>query len=251
MIACKNCGQIVELNFCPHCGQHIRVDRLSLPGLLRDLPHAIFHVDKGFLYNFLQFFKKPGKSIVNYLEGKRKPFFHPATYLIIALILNYLVVKIYDLHFYDEHELITMEPLKAQAIRDYDGLQWWFLEHTYIYILLAIPLSSLFLFILLKFLRQTYNLAESAVVVLFTIAQGVLIQTILYFFFGWTGSGAFNRTLEMVNMPILILYATLVIFQLSVSYRKKLLRITLSLFAGVGLAAVWIASAYVLYYVLE
>jgi hypothetical protein len=103
---------------------------------------------------------------------------------------------------------------EAQAIRDYDAMQWWFLEHTYIYILLAIPVSTLFIFILMKGMKQSYNVAESAVIVLFTIAQGVLIQSSLYLCFGWIQSGPFLRSLESVNLTVLILYASWVIYQL-------------------------------------
>jgi len=185
MILCKNCGEQVYNKFCPSCGQKASVKRITVPGLLQDLPHAIFHIDRGFLYNIRQMFTQPGRAINGYLSGQRKPFFHPATYLVISLVLNYLVVKITDLHLYDENELQTMDAFAAKAIRDYDAMQWWFLEHTYIYILFAISASSLFLFGIYKLLKQNYNLAETAVVVLFTIAQGVLIQTIIYSLFGW------------------------------------------------------------------
>jgi hypothetical protein len=216
-----------------------------------DLPHAIFHVDKGFLYNLLQLFKRPGEAIQDYLAGKRKNFFHPATYLVLSLVINYVIVKITDLHFYDEEELISMDHLTAQAIRDYDAMQWWFLEHTYIYILLAIPASAVFLWLILKLGKQKFNIAESAVIVLFTIAQGVLIQSTLYLLFGWVPSGPFLRGLETVNVVILILYASAVIYQLLSTIRNHFVRVPIALFAGAGLALVWIASAFLLYTVME
>lgn len=247
---CLNCNGEVTLNYCPQCGQKATIGPISLTGLVRELPHAIFHIDKGFLYNVIQLFSRPGQAITDYLKGKRQPFFHPVSYLVIALVLNYLVVKVTDLHFYDEGELSTMEPIAAQALRDYDGMQWWFLEHTYIYILIAIPSSTVFLYVLFRILKQTFNVAESAVIVLFTIAQGVLIQTILYSCFGWIDSGPFRRTLETINMTILILYASHVIYQLISKERKTIFRIVGAGAGGFGLAAVWIASAYILYLML-
>jgi hypothetical protein len=247
---CKNCNALVEQKFCPNCGQKAQTGRITLSGLIKELPHAVFHVDKGFLYNVLQLFTRPGPAIIDFLEGKRKPFFHPASYLVIALVLNYLVVKITDLHFYDEGELSGMDPVAAQALKDYDGLQWWFLEHTYIYILIAIPASTLFLYLIFRSVRRTYNVAETAVIVLFTIAQGVLIQTTIYTCFGWIDSGPVRRTIESINLAILILYASYVIFQLVGKDRSKWIRGIFSLLGGIGLAAVWIASAYVLYILL-
>ena len=233
-----------------HQGHESGTERISLFQFISDLPHAIFHVDRGILYNFRELFKHPAESIHSYLAGNRKAFFHPATYLVIALLINYLVVKITDLHFYDVHELATMTPLAAQAIMDYDALQWWFLEHTYIYILIAIPASSLFLHLIFRMSGKGLNFAESAVVVLFTIGQGVLIQSLIYLSFGWVEDGSFRRTMEAINMAILILYASYVVYQLISTVRSKIVRSVVSLFAGTGLAAVWIASAYLLYYVM-
>jgi hypothetical protein len=98
----------------------------------------------------------------------------------------------------------------------------------------------------MKLMKQSYNVAESAVIILFTIAQGVLIQSSLYLGFGWIQSGPFLRTLESVNMTVLILYASWVIYQL-LSTNYKILRAIIALISGVGLAAMWIASAYALY----
>jgi len=250
MNPCKNCGTPVTLHFCANCGQKASIGRITIGGLIRDLPHAIFHVDRGFFFNLLNLFKQPGKAITDYLDGKRKPFFHPASYLLIALVLNYLVVKITNLHFYDEGELSDMDPLQAQALRDYDAMQWWFLEHTYIYILIAIPASTIFMFGLLKLLKQHFNIAESAVIVLFVISQGVLLQTTLYALFGWVDSGPFLRGLEMVNMTFLISYAAWAIYHLLSHERNKAIQVLLAVIGGVGLAVVWIASAYIPYLIL-
>ena len=214
---------------------------------MRDLPHAVFHIDRGIIYNVNELFRRPGEAIRGYLAGKRKPFFHPASYLVIALILNFVVAKIYNLHFFDVGELEMMDPLAAKVIQDYDALQWWFLEHTYIYILFSIPASTLFLFGIFKLMKEPYNIAETAVVILFTIAQGVLIQTFIYLCFGWFKNGPFIRTVESINMSILITYATMVIWQLLNAVPNKVVRFIFALIGGAGLALVWIATAYLLY----
>ena len=250
MMQCLNCHAKADLRFCPSCGQQTNARRISLPQLLKDLPHAVFHVDKGVLFNFIQLFKRPGPAIMDYLSGKRKAFFHPASYLVIALVLNYLVVKITNLHFYDEHELAGMDPAAAQVIKDYDAMQWWFLEHTYIYILFAILASSLFLYLIFRIAKSKCNLAEVAVIILFTISQGVLIQTMIYAVFGWIRSGPFLRTVESINMTILIGYATMVMYQIMIHARPKWLRFILALIGGFGLAALWVATAYGLYLLL-
>jgi hypothetical protein len=193
----------------PHLKQNRGEERISLFHFIMDLPHAIFHVDRGILFNFVQLIKRPAESIQDYLDGLlRKSYFHPATYLVIALLFNYLVVKITDLHFYDEQELLSMSPLAAQAIMDYDKMQWWFLEHTDIYILLAIPASSLFLYLIFRLSGLNFNVAETAMVVLFTIAQGVFFQSLIYLSLGWINDGPFLRYMKAGNMTMLIFYAS-------------------------------------------
>lgn len=57
MTTCKNCGHQFELEYCNNCGQKASVKRIELKWLLDELPHAIWHVEKGFLYNVKQLFK--------------------------------------------------------------------------------------------------------------------------------------------------------------------------------------------------
>ncbi len=47
-ITCKNCEQHFKGNFCPHCSQAATVEHIGLKYFLHDIPHSIFHVDKGF-----------------------------------------------------------------------------------------------------------------------------------------------------------------------------------------------------------
>lgn len=252
MIQSKQYSGRVEGRLATHSKQNPVEERISLFHFISDLPHAIFHVDRGILFNFAQLIKRPAASIQEYLDGhRRNKYFHPASYLVIALLFNYLVVKITDLHFYDEQELLSMTPLAAQAIMDYDKMQWWFLEHTYIYILLAIPASSLFLYLIFRLSGLKFNMAETAVVVLFTIAQGVYFQSLIYLSLGWVKDGPFLRCMEVGNMIMLISYASFVSYQFLSTIRNKAGHVLISIVAGAGLAVVWILSAYMLYLLLH
>lgn len=247
----KNYSARAEGHYHPYPASDNNEERISLLHFISDLPHAIFHVDRGILFNFRQLFMRPAAAIQEYLDGHRKKYFHPASYLVIALLVNYLVVKLMDLHLYDEEELLYMTPAAAQAILDYDQMQWWFLEHTYIYIFIAIPASTLFMYLIIRSAGKRFNIAETAVMVLFTIAQGVFIQSMIYLSFGWVKDGSFLRTMETVNVSILILYASFVTYQLISTIHWKAVRALVALFAGFGLALVWIASAYIPYYLLH
>jgi hypothetical protein len=247
---CLNCGEPLAKVYCPSCGQKASVRRIAVPDLVREIPHAIFHLDNGFLFNLRQLFRQPGRSIREYLEGRRKPYFHPLTYLILALVFNYLAVKITDLHYYDEAELHRMSAAEAALIMEYDATQWWFLEHTYLYVLLAISIASVALFLFFRLVGQRFNLAETVVIISFTIAQGVIMQSIIYFLTGWVRSGPFIRAVEVVNIALLFAYASYAMYSLLRSGPQPVRRpagLPLSILAGGGLLAIMIWSAYALY----
>jgi hypothetical protein len=91
MTTCKNCGYQSDLKYCPNCGQKASVKRLEMKSLLQELPHAIWHLDRGFLFNVVELFKRPGYAIKDYLDGKRKRFYHP-----LSLCLLYSVPCMYS-----------------------------------------------------------------------------------------------------------------------------------------------------------
>ena len=246
--ACKNCGEKVEKRFCTHCGQK-NEHRIELKSLLHDIPHAIFHVDKGFFYNVVQLFKQPGVAIRNYLEGRRKPFFHPVTYLAILLVCNLFAVKLTNLHYYDEQELLSMTPKEVQFIKEYDASQWWFLEHTYLYMLIAIPLCTGFCYFFFRLFKHKFNFAENAIIVMFTLAQGVLMQSLLYLLTGWVHNGVFIRSMEMVNLVLMISYASYAFYKVINPSRKKIKAAVSSTVAAAIILLIMLASAYLLLWV--
>lgn len=245
---CRNCGEHIIKNYCTHCGQKSEEHRIRLGSLLHDIPHAIFHVDHGFFYNLLQLFKRPGPAIREYLEGKRKPFFHPITYLAILLVFNFFAVKITNLHYYDPGELQRMSPEKAAIILEYDASQWWFLEHTYLYMMVAIPLCAVFSYGFFRLFRLRFNYAEHVIILMFIIAQGVFIQSTLYLLTGWVKSGPFIRGMEFFNLLLMLSYATFACYQLIDPQRKKRLALVAAVLAGIVFLVIMLGSAYGLMY---
>ncbi|MFM9985765.1 MAG: DUF3667 domain-containing protein [Flavobacteriales bacterium] len=80
---CLNCGHKYAGNFCNECGQKAKVKRLDWHYLVHEIPHSIFHIDKGFFFTLKEMLKHPGVVIQEYLNGKRAKYFPPLTYLFI------------------------------------------------------------------------------------------------------------------------------------------------------------------------
>lgn len=82
---CLNCGTLVTDQFCGHCGQDAHhTHRLTMAHMLHDIPHSVWHVDKGILYSVRHLLTHPGTTIRGYLAGQRKPHFPPLSLLLLV-----------------------------------------------------------------------------------------------------------------------------------------------------------------------
>ena len=81
---CANCGAVLTGPWCAACGQKAGAARLSLKHLLHEIPHAVFHVDRGFVPTLKALVTRPGEVVDEYLRGKRVRYFNPLTLLVIC-----------------------------------------------------------------------------------------------------------------------------------------------------------------------
>jgi hypothetical protein len=66
MTTCLNCENKFEGKFCNQCGQKASVNRFTVRHLLHELPHSLFHVDKGILKN-IKGALHPQRTIFEYI----------------------------------------------------------------------------------------------------------------------------------------------------------------------------------------
>ena len=92
---CLNCNEILysTQNFCANCGQKSQTHRLTLHEIIHEAFHAITHADKGFLYLVKELTIKPGVVAKEYIEGKRKKYFNPFSFLVIVTGILVLITS--------------------------------------------------------------------------------------------------------------------------------------------------------------
>lgn len=90
-VKCLNCGTKFEGNFCPECGQDAKTSRFTLRFIWSNLFVAILGRDGGIGYTIKNLFSRPGKMIVEILEGKRRKYVSPFPTLFLALTLYVLI----------------------------------------------------------------------------------------------------------------------------------------------------------------
>ena len=160
---CLDCGAMLTDRFCAHCGQPANTHRITLKHLLlHDLPHSIWHVDKGLAYTFYQMLTRPGLTIRGYLAGQRTRQFRPVSYLLLLVGLSALVMSAFQVNL--QQAMLTSQstaagsPSVALMSVVMDRYLAIAMKHPYLMQLVLMPLNSLVAWWLLR--RAGYNYAE-------------------------------------------------------------------------------------------
>ena len=245
MTTCKNCGHRFELAYCNNCGQKASVKRIQMKWLLYELPHAVWHIEKGFLYNVVQLFKRPGYAIVDYVEGKRKNFFHPISYLLILLAAMYLVTHYLKLHWYDSVKDASMSEGVATYWKEYDKSQQLWTHHYFEYMAIYMSIAGFIVWGLIRWMGRRYNYAESLVAMLLLLAQDLIPQIIAFFIAALVDRTSFTRTADNLVTVVVGLFVIIQFYQLGNTTVSKTRRIIAGIFGAVLLVALIYVVLYI------
>ncbi|WP_128543051.1 DUF3667 domain-containing protein [Larkinella soli] len=188
---CPNCrtGLESEYNYCPACGQTTHLHRFNLHHIFHEVFHALTHADKGVIHLVKELTIRPGVVAREYiLEGKRKKYFNPFTFLVLIVGLTIFVNSI--VHPYTR----SSDPVGQAAGREYRTEQerqqklkvaerirtsQQFLEKRgNVIIFLAIPIVTLTFWLL--FFRSGVNYAEHLVAQVFFTGYYSLITSLVF-----------------------------------------------------------------------
>jgi uncharacterized protein DUF3667 len=176
MIVCQNCSHKYKGNFCPDCGQESHTHRINAGYFLHDIPHSVFHVDKGLLYTLRSLFTNPGKMLAEYMTGKRVRHFRPFAYVIIMSTICTLLIK------WIEKATLNLS-LKHNADSVIPGSESFFAKYISVLIFLLIPVLSLVTWLFYRknrynywehFLINTYLAAQLNIILLLIKLYGLL-----------------------------------------------------------------------------
>jgi hypothetical protein len=166
---CPNCSASLDeqFRFCPACGQNTHLHRFNLPHIFHELFHAFTHADKGVLYLVKGLTVRPGVVAREYiLEGKRKKYFNPFTFLLLVLGFVVFVNSFFQPYGKEPVKANTTispaPPSKDEAIRQRSSQVKTFLnKRANLIAFAAIPIFTLIFW--LFFYRTGINYAEHLV----------------------------------------------------------------------------------------
>lgn len=167
MKTCKNCGHNFNGNFCSNCGQSADTHRLDLHYLWHDIRHGLLHFDEGVLYSFRELYIRPGHSIREFVEGKRKGHFQP-----ISLVV--LLAVFYGLLYHSSGIDSTTFLDRSGAVIDYNKYNDWISTHFSWVALATIPIYTIGTQICFRNLG--YNFVELLVLNTFKAAQRLFLH---------------------------------------------------------------------------
>ncbi|SHL13002.1 DUF3667 domain-containing protein [Hymenobacter psychrotolerans] len=153
--ACLNCGTALHDRFCAHCGQPANTHRLTMAHWLHDIPHSIWHVDKGLPYTLGQMLRRPGPALRRYLAGQRVPFFRPLTYVLLITGLITFCYVVLHLRPYNTHD--PSIPPAVQAMQE--RFLQFFSRYINWFTVALLPLTALVARLCLR--RGGFNYAEA------------------------------------------------------------------------------------------
>jgi magnesium-transporting ATPase (P-type) len=171
---CKNCDAPVEGAFCSHCGQKAEIHRVSIGYLIHELFHAITHADKGFLLLIKDLVTKPGIVAREYLDGKRKKYFNPLSFLVITAALSAYVTHATG---YSEH-LTHADAQPNKHVPYWEETMSIVVDHSKLLgLVLIVPVLSILAWALFR--KPRYNLSEVFVLQAYVMGQCFILRTVI------------------------------------------------------------------------
>ena len=185
---CLNCGTEFEGNFCPKCGQNSETGRFTLRFIFGNLLAAVLGRDGGIAYTLKNLFSRPGKMIVEILDGKRRKYVSPFPMLFLALTVYILIFSItgskgeissdLDLDFSNN------TPVNAQIVLEINRLVTkafhFYLNHYTLCYMLTLPLFVIVARMCFgKQNRKRYYWAEYIVSVVYALVILVLYRCVI------------------------------------------------------------------------
>ena len=177
-MACKNCNTSLKEadDFCNQCGAKVIRNRLTIRNLFEHFSETFFNYDNKFLLTFIHLFTKPKAVIGGYIDGIRKKYINPISFLAISLTLS----GIYFFFFKEKFSQI----MKTSGIDQYGGheklteaITNFTTEYNSLIYFVIIPLIALVS--LIVFYNKKYNFTEHIVIYLYSMSLFSMVTIVL------------------------------------------------------------------------
>ncbi len=167
-MTCKNCEARLRTDFlyCPTCGAKVIRNRITIKNLWVDVLERYFNLDNSFIKTFVHLFTKPEAVIEGYLQGLRRKYLNPISYIGIAMTLSGLIVFIMSKSL-DSMKFDLLDT-GAQAVYQ-KKIMSFTMDYQALIFIVYIPLMVVSGW--LCFDEKKYNFAERTIIFTYTLAH--------------------------------------------------------------------------------
>lgn len=173
---CPNCNTPGAGDYCAGCGQSLRIERLTLRTLFEEFARKFLNFERGLLRTIRDLTLRPGQTMRAYVEGQRRTYVNPFTYLVFGMAINLVANALTGT------QGRMMEAYRDQFANDLEGsarrveammtvLEVITQYNLYLMLLIALPFALLLRWF---FADRGYVLAEIAVFPLYAFGHVAL-----------------------------------------------------------------------------
>lgn len=165
---CKNCHtELLEQDeYCKSCGGRVIRNRLTFRNLFEHLSETFFNYDNKLLRTFIKLFSNPDDVIGSYIEGVRKKYVNPISYLGIALTLTGIVIYLMKRSALEMDFDVFNQGLSQNYMTKIQSLTT---EYSSLLFISYIPLLVIASWLIFK--KRNYNITERTVTFIYLMAQ--------------------------------------------------------------------------------
>ena len=137
---------------------------------MHELLHFFTHLEKGFLFTSVMMVKRPGKTVVDFIGGKRKIYQPPVSYFLIWIAI-YGLLLYWIQHIFGESVVINYKqyfgpkPITQYAI-----------THLAVVLTIVIPFQALYMHLLIT--KKNYYYLEAAIIAIYCLGTIIFFQFI-------------------------------------------------------------------------
>lgn len=174
---CLNCGTSLQGPFCAQCGQSAHTHRFTWAHLLHEIPHSVWHVDRGLPHTLKVLFLRPGQTLRRYLAGQRVALFPPLSLLLLlAGMASFLVLALH---------IQRIDPAAAPATAEAEAVNRVVFKYFSWFTIALLPVYALLSRAVLR--RLGFNLAEHLMACALVLGGVLASQVIFLPFMAWAG----------------------------------------------------------------
>lgn len=167
---CLNCGTGLRGEYCYKCGQRVESKRITAKYLLEEILHFFTHFEHGFVYTSRELLLRPGRTFHLYLNGKRKRFQQPISYIVIWIAIEWIIRnQIVRQFHYGSLASFNQTP-------DYTEMKLFYDNYSSLFVFILVPVLAFIYYLILG--RPRYNFYEMVVINLYGYGTYFILQLI-------------------------------------------------------------------------